>query len=90
MAERIAVNNQSEKDSSITHLRPVPDPATLTHLELNEGSFWQKIAAYRDIDDATFLDHTWQAKNTITKPDKLLKALQGMVEIYLKEQPLNL
>ena len=28
---------------------------------------------------ATFLDHRWQAKKSITRPDKLLDALKGMV-----------
>ena len=31
------------------------------------------------IDEATFLDHRWQMKNTITKVPKLLEALQGLV-----------
>ena len=55
------------------------DPATLEHRNLQDGPFWQKIPAWKDIDEATFLDHAWQAKNTITNVQKLLKALEGLV-----------
>lgn len=60
-------------------LKPPVDPATLVHRQLLGGDFWRKIPAYRGIDEATFLDHKWQAKNTITKPDKLLEAVQDLV-----------
>jgi len=55
------------------------DPATLTYRDLLRGPFWQKIPAYREVSEAQFLDHTWQAKNTITNVAKLLKALEGLV-----------
>jgi len=55
------------------------DPATLTYKDLLRGPFWQKIPTYRDVTEAQFLDHTWQAKNTITNVAKLLKALEGLV-----------
>jgi len=47
--------------------KPPVEPATLRHKELVRGPFWQKIPAYAGIDEKTFLDHTWQAKNSITK-----------------------
>jgi lysine 2,3-aminomutase len=59
----------------IPHIKPQIDPATLTHRQLLDGPFWQKIPAYADVDEATFLDHKWQSKNTITKPAKLLAAI---------------
>ncbi len=59
-------------------LKPAVDPSSLTHRDLLEGPFWQSIPAYREVDEATFLDHKWQAKKTITRPDKLLKALQEL------------
>lgn len=59
-------------------LKPPVDPASLVHRELLGGEFWRKIPAYRDIDEATFLDHRWQAKNTITRPDKLLEAVREL------------
>src|SRR5213592_2131612 len=63
----------------IQHLKPHIDPATLQHRQLLDGPFWQRIPAYRTVDEATFLDHTWQAKNSITNPQKLLAAVQDLV-----------
>lgn len=64
---------------AINHLKPPVDPASLEHKQLLDGPFWHKIPAYRDIDEATFLDHHWQAKNSITRPEKLLATLQALV-----------
>ena len=58
--------------------KPAVDPATLKHKDLVRGPFWQKIPAYAAIDEKTFLDHTWQAKNSITKVTKLLETVQGL------------
>ncbi len=55
------------------------DPHTLVHRELLSGPFWQKIPAYAHVTEAQFLDHVWQAKQSITKVAKLLEALQGLV-----------
>jgi len=63
----------------ITAKKPPVDPASLHHKELLSGPFWQKIPAYRTVDEAQFLDHSWQAKHTITKVSKLLEALQELV-----------
>jgi lysine 2,3-aminomutase len=63
----------------IQHLKPAVDPTTLAHRQLLDGPFWQRIPAYQTVDEATFLDHNWQAKNTITNGQKLLAALQGIV-----------
>ena len=60
-------------------VRAPVDPATLTYKHLLDGDFWKKIPAYADIDRETFLDHRWQSKKTITKPAKLLQALEGLV-----------
>jgi len=66
-------------DDPIKHIKPGVDPSTLFHRQLLDGAFWQKIPAYREISEETFLDHTWQAKNTITNPAKLLAAVQDLV-----------
>nr|HEX4312964.1 KamA family radical SAM protein [Kofleriaceae bacterium] len=66
-------------DEPIKHIKPAVDPSTLFHRQLLDGMFWQKIPAYRTVDEATFLDHTWQAKNSITNPAKLLSAVQDLV-----------
>lgn len=63
----------------IKHIKASIDPTTLQHRQLLDGPFWQKIPAYAQIDEATFLDHSWQAKNTITNPQKLLSAVQHLV-----------
>ena len=64
--------------TALRHLKPPVDPATLAYRHLLEGPFWQRIPAYRGIDEATFLDHSWQAKNSITNPQKLLAAVQDL------------
>ena len=51
----------------------------LAHRDLLTGPFWRKLPAFADVDEATFLDHRWQMKHTITKVPKLLEALQGLV-----------
>jgi lysine 2,3-aminomutase len=61
------------------NVRPPVDPATLQHRHLLEGDFWRRIPAYAGVSEAEFLDHKWQMKQTITRVDKLLAALQGLV-----------
>jgi lysine 2,3-aminomutase len=63
----------------LRHLKPRVDPSSLLHRQLLDGHFWTKIPAYRDVDEATFLDHNWQAKSSITNPGKLLAAVQDLV-----------
>jgi lysine 2,3-aminomutase len=59
--------------------KPPADPSQFRHRELKSGPFWQVIPAYRDIDEATFLDHKWQSKHTITNVEKLLHTVRGLV-----------
>src|SRR5205823_5267912 len=73
------IGERPAADDSITHLKPTVDPATLHHRQLLDGPFWQRIPAYRNVDEATFLDHSWQAKNSITNPQKLLATVQDLV-----------
>ena len=58
--------------------KPPVDPSVLAHKDLRRGPFWQKIPAYRAVDEATFLDHAWQAKNSITKVSKLVETIQEL------------
>ncbi len=60
-------------------LKPPVDESTLAHKQLLRGPFWQRVPAYRDVSEAEFLDHKWQAKHSITNVPKLLAALQGLV-----------
>jgi lysine 2,3-aminomutase len=64
---------------AISHIKPRVDPSTLLHRNLLDGRFWERIPAYKNIDEATFLDHNWQAKNSITNPQRLLAAVQDLV-----------
>jgi lysine 2,3-aminomutase len=49
------------------------------HRDLLGGDFWRRIPAYAGVSEAEFLDHKWQAKNSITNISKLLAALSGLV-----------
>src|SRR6201996_2029452 len=51
------------------------DETSLTHKQVLRGPFWQKVTAYANVSEAEFLDHKWQAKNTITNVQKLIAAL---------------
>lgn len=76
----------NERAPAASRIHPPVDPATLTHKQLLSGPFWQKIPAYADIDEATFLDHKWQSKHTITRIDKLLAAIGDLVpESFIKD-----
>ena len=59
--------------------KPPVDPSALAHKDLRRGPFWQKIPAYKAVDEKTFLDHAWQAKNSITKVSKLVETIQELV-----------
>ena len=59
--------------------RPPLDAASLAHKELRRGPFWQRVPAYEHIDEATFLDHAWQAKSSITRVSKLVETIRELV-----------
>jgi lysine 2,3-aminomutase len=69
----------TSSDEPIVALKPAVDPASLLHLQLPRGPFWQRIPAYAQIGEEQFLDHHWQSKNSITNPEKLLNAVRGLV-----------
>ena len=60
-------------------LKPPVDPSTLAHRQLREGPFWQQDPGLRRGRRGEFLDHKWQAKNSITNSAKLLAAIQELV-----------
>lgn len=66
-------------DDAVPNIKPHVDAASLQHRQLLDGPFWQRIPAYKAVDEATFLDHMWQAKNSITNPAKLLATVQDLV-----------
>ena len=59
--------------------KPAVDPSTLAYKDLVRGPFWQRIPAYANVTEEQFLDHTWQAKHSITSPAKLLAAVRELV-----------
>jgi len=64
---------------AIVHKKAPVAAEALAYKNLQNGPFWQAIPAYKDVDEATFLDHNWQAKQSITRVDKLLAAVQDLV-----------
>src|SRR5688572_10828211 len=53
--------------------------ADQSHRDLVEGEFWHRVPAYRDVDEATFLDHRWQAKHSVTRAEQLYAVLRECV-----------
>ena len=53
----------------------------LDHRELVSGEFWRKIPAFRDVDEAQFLDHRWQLKHSLTKVESLVTVLADLVDL---------
>ncbi len=77
---RLPLVSQSAPEAAVARaLKPAVDEATLLHKQLVRGPFWRKIPAYANVDEPTFLDHKWQAKNTITNIKKLLETVQDLV-----------
>ena len=68
----------AEHDAPIVHLKPKVDESSFTWRHLKEGEYWQAIPAYKEIDEATFLDHKWQEKNAVTTPEKLIAGLRDV------------
>jgi lysine 2,3-aminomutase len=84
-------------DHPIVPKKPPVDPSSLVYRQLRSGAWWQKIPAYKDVSEEQFLDHNWQAKNSITKIDKLLSTVQDLVpsefikdaELGMKRAPMS-
>jgi lysine 2,3-aminomutase len=74
------VTDLPPSSGAATQPRPRAEPADVSHRDLCAGPFWQAIPAFRHVSEAEFLDHRWQAKHSITRVDKLLGALQGLVD----------
>ncbi|HEX9294501.1 MAG TPA: KamA family radical SAM protein [Polyangiaceae bacterium] len=80
------VEAEGTASGSAPSLKPAVDPASLGHLQLRSGEFWRKVPAYADVAEEKFLDHSWQSKNSITRVEKLLESLKGVVsEQFVKD-----
>ncbi len=62
------------------HVKAPAGPEAFAHRELRDGEFWRAIPKYREIDEATFLDHIWQGQNSIKSPGDLLDTVKDLVE----------
>ncbi len=59
---------------------PAAPPASFEHRRLRDGTFWQAIPRYAGVDEATFLDHLWQGRNSVKTPDELFATIEGLVD----------
>jgi lysine 2,3-aminomutase len=64
--------------SEIVHKKPPVQPETLEYKNVKQGEFWRHVPAYKDIDEATFLDHLWQQKNAVKTPEELLETIKEL------------
>jgi lysine 2,3-aminomutase len=60
--------------------KPPASPASFDHRSLRGGEFWRAVPRYAAIDEPTFLDHLWQARNSVKSPDELFETIQGLVD----------
>src|SRR5437764_14719641 len=64
--------------NAIEHKKPAVDERSLEYKNLKQGEFWRHIPAYKDVDEATFLDHLWQQKNAVKTPQELLETIKDV------------
>ncbi len=62
------------------HVKPPVDPAQLEHRNLRAGEFWRAVPAYEEVDEATFLDHIWQGRNSVKTPEELFETIGEIVD----------
>ncbi len=60
--------------------KPPVDAAELEHRNVRQGEFWREIPAYKDVDEATFLDHLWQARKSVKTADELLDTIRDLAD----------
>ena len=59
-------------------LKPPVGPEALEHRNLRQGEFWRTIPAYKDVDEATFLNHLWQYQKSVKTPEELHNTVQEL------------
>ncbi|HVS03058.1 MAG TPA: KamA family radical SAM protein [Thermoanaerobaculia bacterium] len=80
LAMSAPVYRRGAPDPYDSHLKPPVGPEALAWRELRRDPFWQAIPAWREIDEATFLDHLWQERNAVTSPAKLMGVVRELVD----------
>jgi lysine 2,3-aminomutase len=73
------------EECAVEHLKPRVPADSLEHRQLLSGEFWRRIPAYKDIDTKTFLDHSWQSRNSATNPARLFQAVGELVSTGFRE-----
>jgi lysine 2,3-aminomutase len=61
------------------HAKAPAGPEALEHMNWVQGEFWRGIPAYKDVDEATFLDHGWQYRHSVKTVDELAETVQNLV-----------
>jgi len=69
-----------ETISRESRLKPPAGPDAFEHRNVRQGEFWRTIPKYRDVDEATFLNHIWQGQNSIKSPEELLDTVKDLVD----------
>jgi len=64
---------------STGNLKEMAPNSAIEHRNLRKDEFWQAIPVWKNIDEVTFLSHTWQEKNAITSVDRLMAAVRDLV-----------
>jgi lysine 2,3-aminomutase len=59
--------------------RPPATPAALSHKDLRDDDFWQRLPAYRGLSAQEFHDHRFQSRNCVTSVAKLQEVLGDLV-----------
>jgi lysine 2,3-aminomutase len=67
------------EECEVEPLKPAVPLDSLKHRQLLGGEFWRRIPAYRGVDTETFLDHSWQGRNSATHPGSLFRAVGELV-----------
>ncbi len=64
--------------SEIVHKKPPAEAESFAYKDLRQGEFWRHVPAYREVGEATFLDHLWQQKHAVKTPEELLGTIESL------------
>lgn len=64
--------------NTLMHTKPPVSPEYFEYKDLKRGEFWRHVPAYKEIDEATFLDHLWQQKHSVKTPEELLQTIEEL------------
>lgn len=68
-----------------TSLKDTVDDDNLIHRNFLGGRFWSHIPAYADVDEQTFLDHTFQSRHSVKNAADLRTAVGDLVSTKFLE-----